>query len=92
MVSHVDHTEHDIAVIVTEQGLADVRGMAPRQRAKEIINKCAHPDYKDILLDYYERAENDCIARGAGHEPQLLEIAHKMHVNLLKNGTMKVKW
>lgn len=41
--------EHDLDVIVTEQGLADVRGLSPRQRAKVIIDKCAHPDYKDLL-------------------------------------------
>src|SRR4029078_11583721 len=29
MVSHVDHTEHDVHVIVTEQGLADLRGLPP---------------------------------------------------------------
>ncbi len=46
MVSHVDHTEHDVQVIVTEQGLADLRGLSPRQRAKLIIEKCANPDYK----------------------------------------------
>ena len=27
MASHVDHTEHDVSVIVTEQGLADLRGL-----------------------------------------------------------------
>src|SRR5690606_11122037 len=43
MVSHVDHTEHDTMVVETEQGLADLRGLAPKQRAPEIINKCAHP-------------------------------------------------
>ena len=43
MVSHVDHTEHDVHVIVTEQGLADLRGLAPRRRAQQIINTCAHP-------------------------------------------------
>lgn len=77
---------------MTEQGLADLRGLAPRKRAKEIITKCAHPDYKDMLLDYYKMAEEKCIAAGAGHEPQLLDLAYKMHVNVMKNGTMKVKW
>ena len=40
MCSHVDHTEHDTQIIVTEQGLADLRGLAPRQRAKVMIEKC----------------------------------------------------
>ena len=56
MVSHVDHTEHDVHVIVTEQGLADLRGVPPRHRARRIIDHCAHPDYRDALLDYFERA------------------------------------
>ena len=49
--THVDQTEHDLDVVVTEQGLADLRGLSPRQRALVIIDKCAHPDYKDQLLD-----------------------------------------
>src|SRR5215470_938676 len=49
MVSHVDHTEHDVDVVVTEQGLADLRGLSPRQRARLIIDKCAHPDYRAAL-------------------------------------------
>lgn len=52
MVSHVDHTEHDVMVIVTEQGYADLRGLAPRERAIKIIENCAHPDYKEQLRDY----------------------------------------
>ena len=41
--------EHDLDIIVTEQGLADLRGLSPRERAPIIIEKCAHPDYKDML-------------------------------------------
>ena len=44
MVSHVDHTEHDVDVIVTEQGIADLRGLAPKERAALIIENCVHPD------------------------------------------------
>jgi succinyl-CoA:acetate CoA-transferase len=43
MVSHVDHTEHDVDVVITEQGLADLRGLAPRKRAQRVIDHCAHP-------------------------------------------------
>ena len=57
MVSHTDHTEHDVQVLVTEQGLADLRGLAPVQRAKLIIEKCAHPDYRDALRDYLKDAQ-----------------------------------
>lgn len=83
---HVDHTEHDIDVLVTEQGLADLRGMAPKERAREIIKKCAHPAYKDYLMDYLERAEK---ATGYAHEPQLLDECYKMHLSLAENGTMR---
>src|SRR5215212_10180876 len=54
MVSHVDHTEHDTDVFVTEQGLADLRGLAPGQRAKLIIDRCAHPSYRAALQGYEE--------------------------------------
>lgn len=55
-VTHVDHTEHDIHVLVTEYGAADLRMLAPRERALKIINTCAHPDFRPELLDYLERA------------------------------------
>lgn len=57
MVTHPDHTEHDTSVVITEQGVADLRGLAPRERATELIENCAHPDYKDALRDYLEEAE-----------------------------------
>ncbi len=85
-VSHVDHTEHDLDVIVTEQGLADLRGLAPKDRAKEIIDKCAHPEYKDYLFDYLERAT---VKTKNAHEPQLLSECYKMYLNLEENGTMR---
>lgn len=49
-------------VYVTEQGLADLRGMAPRERAIEIIDKCAHPVYKPILKEYLNYATKKCLA------------------------------
>jgi len=85
MVSHVDHTEHDVQVIVTEQGLADLRGLCPRKRALEVINKCAHPDYRDRLLDYFERATKN--GRGQ-HTPHNLAEALSWHENFEENGTM----
>ncbi|MCJ1304861.1 acetyl-CoA hydrolase [Hypocenomyce scalaris] len=91
MCTHVDQTEHDLDVIVTEQGLADVRGLSPRERARLIIKKCAHPDYVPILQDYFDRAEYECLKKGWGHEPHLLWQAFKMHKELNDNGTMKVK-
>ncbi|WP_044747299.1 acetyl-CoA hydrolase/transferase family protein [Bacillus alveayuensis] len=82
-VSHVDHTEHDVDVIVTEQGYADLRGLAPRQRVELIIERCAHPMYRDQLREYYYEA----LARG-GHTPHILEKALSWHINFAKNGTM----
>ena len=89
--SHIDHTEHDLDCVITEQGLADLRGLCPRDRAKVIIDKCAHPDYKPILTEYFEMAKADCLRRKVGHEPQLWDRAFKMHLNLERNGTMKIK-
>ncbi|ETD68588.1 acetyl-CoA hydrolase [Pelistega indica] len=85
MVSHVDHTEHDVQIIVTEQGLADLRGLSPRQRAEKIIENCAHPDYKEALWDYFHRAQQS----GAQHTPHILSEALSWHDRYLKTGTMK---
>jgi acetyl-CoA hydrolase/succinyl-CoA:acetate CoA-transferase len=84
MVSHVDHTEHDVDILVTDIGLADLRGLAPRERAQVIIDNCVHPDYKEQLQDYYDRARE----RG-GHTPHILEEAFSWHVNLRDQGSMK---
>lgn len=83
MVSHVDHTEHDVDILVTEQGLADLRGLAPRERARVIIANCAHPSWRGSLQDYYDRAT----AYG-GHTPHILEEALSWHVRLRKTGRM----
>jgi len=85
MVSHVDHTEHDVKVIVTEQGVADLRGLCPRERARRIISCCAHPDYRDMLSDYLERAEK----AGGKHTPHILDEALGWHCAFLKWKTMK---
>ncbi|MCY6960708.1 acetyl-CoA hydrolase/transferase family protein [Clostridium brassicae] len=87
MVSHVDHTEHDVMVIVTEQGVADLRGLSPKERALAIINNCVHPDYRPMLLDYYNRS----IESGAKHTPHILDEALSWHSRFQKNGTMKLK-
>ncbi|KAF2402048.1 putative acetyl-CoA hydrolase Ach1 [Trichodelitschia bisporula] len=93
MCTHVDQTEHDLDVVVTEQGLADVRGLSPKERARVIIDKCAHPEYKPILQDYFDRAEFECLKKGMGHEPHLLWNAFDMHKHLSEHGTMKIpKW
>ncbi len=86
MVSHVDHTEHDVAVIVTEQGLADLRGLSPRQRARLIIDRCAHPDYRPMLRDYVSRAER--LSWGK-HTPHLLTESLNWHNRYLRCGHMR---
>ena len=47
----IDDVEHDLDIIVTEQGLADLHGLSPRERALLIIERCAHPDYKAMLME-----------------------------------------
>ncbi len=85
-VTHVDHTNHDVDVIITEQGFADLRGLAPIEAAERMINNCMHPDYKQQALDYLEEAK----ARG-GHTPHVLEKAFSWHTHLAEHGTMKLK-
>ncbi|WP_027014463.1 acetyl-CoA hydrolase/transferase family protein [Comamonas composti] len=85
MCSHVDHTEHDTQIIVTEQGLADLRGLAPRQRARVIIERCAHPDYRPMLEDYLERAQR----KGPQHTPHILTEALSWHQRFVDTGSMK---
>ncbi|WP_101843239.1 acetyl-CoA hydrolase/transferase family protein [Halobacillus sp. Marseille-P3879] len=82
-VSHVDHTEHDVDVVVTEQGYADLRGLAPRERVSRIIENCAHPLYREQLWAYYEEAKT----RG-GQTPHVLEKAFSWHQTLAEKGTM----
>ncbi|MFF2176184.1 succinate CoA transferase [Lysinibacillus sp. NPDC058147] len=86
MVSHVDHTEHDVDVIVTEFGVADLRGLAPKERVPLLINNCAHPDYRQQLWAYYNAAVEKT---GNHHTPHLLEEALSWHVHLEKAKTMK---
>jgi succinyl-CoA:acetate CoA-transferase len=88
MASHVDHTEHDVQVVVTEQGLADLRGLSPRQRAHLIIEKCASPDYKALLLDYLSRAERLSYGK---HTPHLLTESLGWHNRYLRTGNMRPK-
>ena len=86
MASHVDHTEHDVTVVVTEQGLADLRGLSPKQRARAIIANCAHPDYRPLLDDYFERACRESVGK---HTPHLLDEALSWHQRYLETGRMR---
>lgn len=86
MVSHTDHTEHDVDVLVTEQGLADIRGLAPVERARLIIKNCVHPEYKEQLLKYFEDAY-----KLGGQTPHILKDAFSWHTQLKTKGTMKIE-
>ena len=83
MCSHIDHTEHDVQVIVTEQGLADLRWKSPRQRAELIVERCAHPQYRPLLREYLKDA-----AKYGGHTPHNLQQALSWHTRYLDTGTM----
>ena len=85
--SHIDHTEHDVMVVISEYGYADLRGLAPRDRAKKMI-AIAHPDYRPLLEEYVERVT----AQGRPmHTPHDLATAFSFHQNLAEHGTMKGK-
>ena len=86
MVSHHDQTEHDVNILITEQGVADLRGKSPAQRAQAIIENCAHPDYRQLLWDYLKISQK-------GHTSHRINAALAMHDTLLKKGDMRlVNW
>jgi succinate CoA transferase len=82
LVSHLDHNEHSVGIIVTEHGVADLRGKSPVQRAREIIENCAHPDYRAQLRGYVK------VVEGA-HTPHTLSAAFKMHEQFERTGDMR---
>jgi len=84
MVTHVDTPDHDVDVVITEQGVCDLRGLSPREKARLVIDRCAHPDYRDLLDDYYRRA----VERG-GHIPHVLGDAFSLHQALEEHGDMR---
>ena len=87
MVSHHDHTEHSVNVVVTEQGVADLRGKSPKERAQAIIENCAHPDYKNLLWDYLKLTD------GKAQTPHAICASLGMHAELAKSGDMRnTKW
>ena len=81
--SHIDHTEHDAMVIITEYGYADLRGLAPRDRVAKMIS-VAHPDYRPLLEEYYERA----LKNPHQQTPHDLRTAFDFHINLAERGSM----
>lgn len=86
MVSHLDHNEHSVKIIISEYGVADLRGKCPRQRAHEIIENCVHPDYRPLLREYLELGVQ-------GQTPQSLEACFAFHREIERSGDMRlVKW
>ena len=80
-VSHVDHSEHSVKILITEYGVADLRGKSPRQRAELIIENCVAPEYKPLLREYLEKAPQ-------GHTPLNLNNCFAMHKELAETGDM----
>ncbi len=73
-------------IIITDQGVADLRGKSPSERAHTIIENCAHPDYRGILRDYVGMA-------GSVHTPQTFSAAFGMHLAFARKGDMRlVNW
>jgi len=86
MVSHVDHSEHSVKVLITEHGIADLRGKSPIQRAETIINNCVDPQYKGLLNAYLQLGQK-------GHTPQNMAGALAFHDTFIKTGDMRnVNW
>lgn len=81
MCPHIDSNEHSVQIIVTEQGLADIRGLGPAQRAERIIERCAHPAYREYLHRYVADAR-------IGHIRHDLDRCFELHRNLLRSGAM----
>jgi acetyl-CoA hydrolase len=86
LVSHMDHSEHSVQIVVTEQGIADLRGKDPHERAELIVENCAHPSYKDQLRQYLQLVKQ-------GHEPFSLSLGPAMHRQFLRHGDMRnINW
>ncbi len=86
LASHMDHSEHSVQIVATEQGIADLRSKDPHERALLLINNCAHPDYRDQLRYYLKLTKE-------GHEPLSLSLGLAMHRQYLRHGDMRhIDW
>ncbi len=81
MCSHVDHTEHTVKILVSEYGVADLRGKTPMERAQLIIENVAAPEYRDLLRKYLASVKH-------GHTPQTLAKAYAFHEAFVNCGDM----
>jgi succinyl-CoA:acetate CoA-transferase len=84
MVSHQDIGEHDVDVVVTEHGIADLRGLDDGERADAIATRCSSDAYREQLTTYLRTAREQC----GGHHPQLPEAAFGWYRRLKEEGTM----
>jgi propionyl-CoA:succinyl-CoA transferase len=86
LASHQDHSEHCVQIVVTEQGVADLRGKDPHERARILIENCAHPDYREQLREYLRLTK-------MGHAPLSLSLGLAMHRAFVRNGDMRnINW
>ncbi len=83
LATHIDHNEHSVQVIVTEHGVADLRNTTPQERATMIVERCAHPDYRPLLREYFANI------RHRGHTPQNLSTAFALHEQYAHTGDMR---
>ena len=80
-VSHVDQSEPSVKILITEHGVADLRGKSPIERANEIINNCVAPEYKELLREYLAKAP-------LAHTPMNLDNCFAMHKAFAETGDM----
>ncbi len=80
-VSHLDHSEHSVKILITEHGVADLRGKSPIQRANTIIDNCVAPEYRDAMRKYLESAPKT-------HTPMNLNTCFNMHKAFAETGDM----
>jgi succinyl-CoA:acetate CoA-transferase len=60
--------------------------LSPRQRAKVIIERCSHPDYRPLLRDYQNRSERFSFGK---HTPHLLKESLSWHERFVRSGRMR---
>jgi acyl-CoA hydrolase len=86
VVTHLDHSEHSVDVLVTEHGVADLRGKDPRERGRIVIANCAAPEYRDQLTAYLAFTR-------PGHEALSFRSSFEMHHKFAQDGDMRgVVW
>ena len=85
-VTHMDHSEHSVQAVITENGIADLRGKSPRERAEAIVENCVHPSFKEELSGYFSSVKGT-------HTPQTMSAAFAMHQQFAETGDMHgVNW